>query len=130
MLIGHHLLTSENFILDRLTTPQPADRRRRYRFERDQVAHQTLLDAEWEKSNQKRTYVGEWHTHPEDSPSPSPLDSDSWLKAVTCTSYHGPGLLFIIVGRRKTRVWFGCVGRTEFLQIAKFNTGAMHDKKD
>lgn len=123
MLIGHHPLASEDIILDRLTTPQPADRRRRYRFERDQAAHQVLLNAEWEKSDQRRTYIGEWHTHPEDSPSPSSLDLDSWLKAVSCTHYHGPGLLFIIVGRRRIRVWFGCIGRTEFTMILELPAG-------
>ncbi|MCY1704278.1 Mov34/MPN/PAD-1 family protein [Deinococcus sp. SL84] len=123
MLIGHHPLACNDIILDQLTTPQPADRRSRYRFERDQAAHQTLLNAEWEKSGQKRTYIGEWHTHPEDSPSPSSLDLRSWQKAVSSTPYHGPGLLFIIVGRQKIRVWFGFNGRTDFNMILELPIG-------
>ena len=127
MLIGHHPLDSDDIILDRLTIPQSTDRRHRYRFDRDQAAHQSLLDAEWETSGQKRTYVGEWHTHPEDCPSPSSLDLDSWLMAVTRTAYHGPGLLFIIVGRRKTRVWFGYFGKTKFTMILELLTGGSDD---
>lgn len=123
MLIGHHPLASDDIILDRLTTPQTADRRSRYRFERDQASHQNLLNTEWEKSGQKRTYIGEWHTHPEDVPSPSPLDLKSWLKAISNTAYHGPGLLFIIVGRQITRVWFGCNGKTEFTMILELPIG-------
>lgn len=107
MLIGHHPLDSEDIVLDRLTTPQPEDRRHRRRFERDQAAHQRLLDHEWQLSGGKRTYLGEWHTHPELHPSPSHLDRRSWNGALRHTAFHGPGLVFIIVGTETVRLWFG-----------------------
>ncbi|WP_418514581.1 Mov34/MPN/PAD-1 family protein [Deinococcus sp. RM] len=107
MLIGHHPVDSQDIVLDRLTTPQPEDRRSRCRFHRDQAAHQQLLDLHWMASGGKRTYVGEWHTHPEARPSPSGLDLRSWRKALRGTAFQGPGLLFIIVGTETASIWFG-----------------------
>lgn len=40
-----------------------------------------LINDEFEKSNHTRFYVGEWHTHPEDNPSPSYLDLASLEKS-------------------------------------------------
>lgn len=107
MLIGHHPMGSEDLILDRLTTPQPEDRRSRCRFHRDQEAHQELLDLQWILSGGKRTYLGEWHTHPEAHPSPSELDLRSWRGALRNTAFRGPGLVFVIVGTETAGAWFG-----------------------
>lgn len=126
MLIGHHPLASEDIILDRLTTPQTGDRRSRCRFHRDQAAHQKLLDREWSLSGGKRTYLGEWHTHPDDDPQPSSLDLTSWRAAVRDTGFHGPGLLFIIVGRRRTRCWYGTKAQDTFPLVLEYPTGEPH----
>lgn len=126
MLIGHHPLDTEDITLDRLTTPQPEDRRGRHFFHRDQAAHQQLLDLQWILSDGKRTYVGEWHTHPEDDPQPSGLDLNSWRKAVRSTDFHGPGLLFIIVGRHTTRIWYGTKGQDTFPLLLEHPTGGHH----
>ena len=125
MFIGHHPRDSEDIILDRLTTPQPADHRTRNRFCRNQAAHQLLLNMEWKLSGEKRTYVGEWHTHPEPKPTPSQLDRKSWTKAIRETAFHGPGLVFIIVGTRVVPVWFASkIGKRSL--IAEVTLGASH----
>ncbi|MFB9991943.1 Mov34/MPN/PAD-1 family protein [Deinococcus oregonensis] len=130
MLIGHHPLETEDIVLDCLTTPQPQDRRSRHQFHRDQAAHQELLDLQWILSGKKRTYVGEWHTHPEDDPHPSSLDLSSWKKAIKHTAFHGPGLLFIIVGRRTTRLWYGTARRKTFSLIYEWPTGEHYDPQE
>lgn len=122
MLIGHHPRDADNIILDRLTLPQPEDRRARNRCHRDQGTHQRLLDMEWKASGATRTYIGEWHTHPELVPVPSRLDRTSWTKAVRETAFHGPGLVFIIVGLQVTRVWFGRRNARTHTRIAEFTT--------
>lgn len=106
MLIGHHPIGTTDIILDRITEPQPGDRRTRNRFYRSQDAHQRLLDEEWERSNYTRNYVGEWHTHPQKSPQPSWLDRMSWLRAMRGTDFCGSGLVFIIVGTSVSKIWF------------------------
>lgn len=129
MLIGHHREAAPRIILDRLTTPQPEDRRSRYRFTRDQAAHQRLLDIEWALSGHTRTYLGEWHTHPEAVPIPSCLDRRSWKRALNRTGFHGPGLVFIIVGLTTTRIWFGTREARARQHIGEIPTGALHDQE-
>ncbi|WP_081409005.1 Mov34/MPN/PAD-1 family protein [Acinetobacter gyllenbergii] len=45
--------------------------------------------------------MGEWHTHPEDVPSPSPTDINSWRTNLVSNEE----LVLIIVGR--TNFWIG-----------------------
>ena len=127
MLIGHHPIGSDNIILDRLTTPQPADRRSRNHFHRDQAAHQHLLDMQWQLSGETRTYVGEWHSHPEARPRPSCTDRKSWTKAVKETKFHGPGLIFIIVGTQMTRVWFRALGFKSHVRLLEIPNRVCHE---
>lgn len=130
MLIGHHPEATPGIILDRNTTPQPGDHRSRYRYHRDQVAHQILLSMEWTMSGHTRTYVGEWHTHPEPVPTPSKLDRRSWKAALQATSFRGPGLVFIIVGTRSTRVWYGRKGQVTYPLLGEMPTGGHHGNQE
>lgn len=60
-------------------------------------------------------YLGEWHTHPEDSPSPSTIDTDGWQRI--CSKRKTP-MLFVIVGTQD-RLWI-CLGTpTELHSIAE-----------
>ncbi|MBZ9749740.1 Mov34/MPN/PAD-1 family protein [Deinococcus sp. HMF7604] len=130
MLIGHHPEATPGIILDRHTTPQQEDQRSRYRYHRDQAAHQVLLSMQWSLSGHTRTYVGEWHTHPEAVPTPSKLDRRSWKAALRETDFRGPGLVFIIIGTRRTRVWFGQKGQTTFPLLVEMPTGGQHGTQE
>lgn len=44
-------------------------------------------------------YVGDWHTHPEDNPWPSPTDLDSIVDCVRRSRHELAGFLLVIVGR-------------------------------
>lgn len=46
------------------------------------------------------TYLGEWHSHPQDRPHPSAIDRGSWART---RRLHNRPLVFLIVGR--TDVW-------------------------
>ena len=43
-----------------------------------------------------KSYLGEWHTHPEPNPRPSSLDITEWKKTA---NYNEDMLLFLIVGQ-------------------------------
>lgn len=45
-------------------------------------------------------YVGDWHTHPEDVPTPSSDDLLSIAEVVRRSTHHLPGFLLLIVGRK------------------------------
>ncbi|WP_407572393.1 Mov34/MPN/PAD-1 family protein [Deinococcus altitudinis] len=129
MLIGHQPQDTTDLVLDRLTIPQPTDQRSRFRFRRSQEAHQELLDLYWMASARTRTYLGEWHTHPEDVPVPSAIDRKSWKKALAETvAFHRMGLLFMIVGRTITRIWYGASADSFPILIAEFPTGELNEQ--
>lgn len=107
ILLGRYLQDSDDVVVDDITEPLPGDERGRYFFHRGQHAHQRLLDAAWRASGGTRTYLGEWHTHPEPDPTPSCIDKMDWRRKLRQDQYF-VHLFFLIVGTRHIRAWSGC----------------------
>ncbi len=61
-----------------ITVPASGDLASRISFVRRDVSHIRALESWYKKSGGKMQYLGEWHTHPQDRPSPSNIDYDSW----------------------------------------------------
>ncbi len=106
VLIGKHLIEGGRMVIDHFTPPQPSDKQGCRRFYRSE-SHNRIVQQIWCESKQLSTYVGLWHTHPEDIPQYSPIDKQDWLKALKYSSYDGKNLFFIIVGRAQIRCWMG-----------------------
>ena len=87
------------------TTPSPKDRRSRFSFERDDFHHHSTAMKRWEESNGNIRYIGEWHTHPEDYPSPSSIDLREW-RVLAASRIDGRPLLALIVGRKGLHLEF------------------------
>ena len=85
------------------TTPQPGDHRSRFHFHRADPKHQRVATNRWHASDMTVDYLGEWHTHPEEYPSPSVLDYSEWRKI--CARRSHP-MLFIILGW-SGQMWLG-----------------------
>ncbi|WP_413185820.1 Mov34/MPN/PAD-1 family protein [Paraburkholderia sacchari] len=81
------------------TEPAATDRRSRLSFVRESHGHQEQAVELWERSLGKIGYVGEWHTHPEVTPVPSPVDIDQWSQLPTRNA-NGSPVLGVIVGTR------------------------------
>ncbi len=79
------------------TTPLPRDVRRPTSFDRKDAGHQAVALAAWQRSGGTDTYVGEWHTHPVDDPTPSALDLRTWRAVM---SRVADPVVFLIAGRR------------------------------
>lgn len=58
----------------KISVPTPLDKSSRTNFERSKISAQIILDYEFYNSNGQLTYLGEWHTHPEELPTPSSID--------------------------------------------------------
>jgi integrative and conjugative element protein (TIGR02256 family) len=82
------------------TIPQFDDRRMRFRFHRRDRNHQKVATLQWTLSGNTMDYVGEWHTHPEIEPTPSPLDMSEWQKIC---DIRQASMVFLIVG------WIGAL---------------------
>lgn len=104
VLLGRHLLESNDIVVDEVTTPQRKDRRSRVSFFRS-VSHHRLAQEKWKLSDETLAYLGLWHTHPETDPSPSRVDCQDWERAVAEHIYYGERLFFPIVGTENIRVW-------------------------
>ena len=61
------------------------------------MANQFLTD-DYEASEQTRTYMGEWHTHPESDPTPSGVDMQSIENNYLTATHSAPFLFMVIVG--------------------------------
>ncbi|CAM2997959.1 MULTISPECIES: CBASS system CD-NTase/cGAS isopeptidase Cap3 [Pseudoalteromonas] len=87
---GSHLIICD------LSVPNTGDIRSRYRVDRKGKHHQSKVIECFYSSNGFQQYIGEWHTHPEDHPSPSFLDKQSWKENLVADV----PMLAIILGRK------------------------------
>lgn len=94
---GEHLLVTA------ATEPKATDRRFRFWFERGPDGHQATADRLWRESGGTVRYLGEWHSHPEDCPSPSGTDRREW-RALAERRADGRPALTVIVGRHALHV--------------------------
>lgn len=100
ILIGSH--RGDHMEITDCTTPLRRDVRKPYLFDRKDPGHHVAAIAAWTKSLGRKSFVGEWHTHPEDFPKPSGLDRATWEGIVAKAA---DTRVFIIVGRKD--IWAG-----------------------
>lgn len=106
VLIGRHIVGTNDVVADLATTPTPGDRRRRTSFYRSSL-HQEAMDEIWAESRGTLVYLGEWHTHPEPRPSPSSIDLRDWSRRLKNDVVEAQFAFFVIVGNAQTAVWEG-----------------------
>jgi integrative and conjugative element protein (TIGR02256 family) len=102
---GSHLIIRE------LSEPGEGDIRSRHAVDRRGKHHQTAVDDAFARSGGALQYLGEWHTHPENNPSPSPKDLNSWRKGLPAND----GAVLIIVGRNQ--IWVAKKSGTRINQL-------------
>lgn len=105
ILLGRLLLESNFVSVDGVTVPGPDDRQGRFSFFRAERPAQLAVNEAWARSGGTLNYLGEWHTHPEDDPTPSGRDLREWRRLVTIQKYEQGSLFFVIAGRRTIRAW-------------------------
>jgi integrative and conjugative element protein (TIGR02256 family) len=78
------------------TGPRRTDRRNRTTYFPDRRAEQSEID---ERFPAGLHFIGDWHSHPEDRPSPSLIDLDSTGDGVRRSRHSLHGFVMVIVGR-------------------------------
>lgn len=92
VLIGER--RGKHLVIWDLSEPGLGDIRSRHAVDRRGPHHQRTVDEAFSRSGGTLQYLGEWHTHPEVTPSPSMKDLTTWIKNI-----HGSDeMLLIIVG--------------------------------
>ena len=104
ILIGQLNPAEKQVLITDFTEAMKSDKRSRFHFFRSEKSHQKVMDDLWEESDFTKTYLGEWHTHDEDVPSPSSTDIREW-KRICNRQYNSPDLFFIIVGKMEIGIW-------------------------
>ncbi|CAH7449821.1 CD-NTase-associated protein 3 [Vibrio chagasii] len=102
---GKHLVVTD------LSIPGRGDLRSRNRVDRKGKHHQIKVDECFQESGGTVNYLGEWHTHPEDSPKPSPQDRSSWLVHLTSDAPR----VTLIVGRKQ--IWLGKLKDKKLIEL-------------
>lgn len=64
-----------------------------------------IIVDEFEKSNHTRFYVGEWHTHPEDNPTPSLRDKMSFKDSYHKNEMTVQNIILMAIAGRKSVIW-------------------------
>lgn len=94
------------------TVPLRRDVRRACFFDRRDKGHQLAAMCAWTRSFGTETFVGEWHTHPEDFPLPSIIDHGTWAGIIKRKDLP---VVFIIAGRKG--IWAGAGRYGEVFEI-------------
>lgn len=113
-IVGYQHNETKNVSLEKVSHPYQGDYRNRTRFTIRDPRHQLfLMKARIKKSY----YMGVWHTHPQDNPTPSQTDWEDWRSSVD-NEISGCGyIIFVIAGRRKVRIWAGDTKTKEIVEI-------------
>ena len=107
VLLGRFIINSKNIIIDKVTVPMFGDKRSRYSFIRGEKMHQRVITNAWRKSAGTCNYLGEWHTHPEEYPTPSNQDIKNWKQILATRIFSSQYLYFVIIGTKEIGIWEG-----------------------
>ncbi len=105
VLLGRLLRDDHDIVIERVTTPLPGDKRTRAGFDRGGEAHLREIEKTFAETGGAIQYVGEWHTHAEPFPTPSPMDLKAYRAAVLESVKQNEACFLVIVGQRALRVW-------------------------
>lgn len=86
--------------IQRLSVPTELDKRSRITFDRHRLSAQIVINHEHANTHGQVTYLGEWHTHPEDDPTPSGVDITMIKKQFAENTIHTNFLILLIQGRK------------------------------
>jgi integrative and conjugative element protein (TIGR02256 family) len=99
ILIG--IFKENNIDIIDLTHPFPLDRSSRYAFHREDPMHDKILQAKWSLSGKQLGLLGDWHTHPEVSPTASGIDLKGWSQQLQREHPY----VFLIQGTKSLSVY-------------------------
>lgn len=85
----------KRWVVMEATRPGKGDRRSRFSFLPDRNREQREINEMFDRG---LVYLGDWHTHPEEYPSPSGRDLDTFRDIVGKSTHFLPGLVLCIIG--------------------------------
>lgn len=100
ILLGYENTNTRSFTVSNATKPQPTDIRSRIAIQLNRAHYETTKKLELPYG-----YIGTWHTHPSQVPTPSAVDLHDWEKCIQKNRNATSALVFIIAGTETFRIW-------------------------
>lgn len=98
ILLGSKDVSDKRYVVKDFTYPKPEDERSRWFFIRKKDPSNEAIREVWEESDGTINYLGEWHTHDEDMPTPSSTDENLISEVVEDKSSLFDDVFMIIIG--------------------------------
>nr|WP_288452806.1 Mov34/MPN/PAD-1 family protein [uncultured Anaerostipes sp.] len=99
ILLGNYIPSENRYIITEATCPSFWDKRGPNSFIRNKKAAQKIINKRWTESSGTINYLGEWHTHGCDVPTPSNTDIELIQSLYRDKSNVWPNIILIILGR-------------------------------
>lgn len=103
ILIGRYSDAHDCALVTEALPPPQDSRHARTRFARGISGLQERLNLAWKQF--RNYYLGEWHFHPDASPTYSSDDEDQMMKIAVDLAYHCPEPLLLIFGGNEAHGW-------------------------
>ena len=103
-IIGYQHKKTGNISLEAVSAPSFLDTKLRAFFRLRDDSHNAFL---MKAKRRKSYYMGVWHTHPQEDPSPSSIDWNDWTETLKIDKSACQYVFFIIAGFDKWRIWIG-----------------------
>lgn len=114
VLIGYKVKGKRQIIINDLSLPHKNDSRSRISFIRKSKSHLIKIKNSKVKNN---FCIGNWHTHPTNSPTPSYIDIETWkFELKNCKSSFNYQL-YVICGIKEFRLWIGNEKNKEIIEL-------------
>jgi integrative and conjugative element protein (TIGR02256 family) len=107
-----------NIIVDEASHPHEKDKRLRFGFIPFRNAQRRLIKDRFKMGLH---FIGEWHTHPQQSPAPSSLDLNSMHDSFVKSKHELNAFVMIIVGFNKAqlRLWVSIHDNDGYVALGK-----------
>ena len=100
-MLGKFNKEENTYIITNISTTNSKDRKGKYYFIRNKKQAQLVINKYWENSNGEINYLGEWHTHDEQYPTPSFVDKQLVKQMLNNKNIEINNVFMIILGNNE-----------------------------
>ncbi len=116
-LVGFENSKTSNITINDISLPSDNDIRTRIFCKIKDLAHKFFLQEQKRKENY---YMGNWHTHPQKSPTPSSIDINEWKNVITKDRTGSDYAFFIIFGTEEFKAWYGNYNTKQICELKEY----------
>jgi integrative and conjugative element protein (TIGR02256 family) len=120
IILGGKVEGENRYIVKEMTLPSPEDESGPFSFIRNAEPANKLISRAWKESDGTTNYLGEWHTHNEETPRPSFVDKDLIQQVISEKSSLFDCVFMIIIGN-SGQAFVGMADNTIHSEIFKDN---------